>query len=125
MSASGGAAGAGGTPVNGAQTGGNQINTATLPAVAAKTNYITGFEITAAGATAGAAVQALVSGVVGGPLAYSFVAPAGVAVGALPLAVEFIPPLPGAAVNTAITVSLPALGAGNTNASVVAHGYVQ
>jgi hypothetical protein len=97
--------------------------TATLPAVAAKTTYITGFEITAAGATAGAAVVATVTGTVSGTLSYVFTAPTGATVGAAPLTVEFSPALPSSAVNTAIVVTLPSLGAGNTNAAVVAHGF--
>lgn len=97
--------------------------TATLAAVAAKTTYITGFELTGAGATAGSVVVATVTGTLGGTLSYVFTVPTGATVGCAPLQVEFSPALPGSALNTAIVVSLPSLGAGSTNAAAVAHGF--
>lgn len=112
---------------NVAASSGNVANaaaTATLPAVVGKTNYVTGFSITGGGATAAALVTATLTGVVGGPLSYTFGAPAGPAVAALPLIVELETPIPGSAVNTAVSINLPALGTGNTNAAVSIHGYV-
>lgn len=103
----------------------NAAAVATLAAVASKTNYLSGFQITAAGATAAACVNATVVGLLGGTRTYTFCAPAGVAVGATPLVVNFSPPLPASATNTAIVVTLPALGAGNTNAAASAQGYVR
>lgn len=97
--------------------------TATLAGAAAATTYISGFEITGAGATAASVVVATVTGVIGGTMSHVIAVPAGVAVGITPLIVEFNPPLPASAANTAIVVSVPSLGAGNTNAAVVAHGY--
>lgn len=125
--------GNGGSPLvpagatNVAASSGNVANataTATLPAVAGKTNYVTGFSITGGGATAAALVNATLSGVVGGPLTYTFGAPAGATTAALPLIFELETPIPGSAPNTAVSISLPALGAGNTNAAVTIHGYV-
>lgn len=114
----------GATQVNGASGNvANAIAAASLPADAAKTNYLTGFEISAAGATVGLPVIVTVTGVLGGTLSYIFAAPAGALVLAQPLAVNFPRPLQGAAVNTAITVSCPALGVGNTNAAAAIHGY--
>lgn len=101
----------------------NASAAATLAGVSAKTTYITGFEITAAGATVGAVVVVTVVGVITTTLSYIFTAPTGATVGAQPLIVEFPVPIPASAVNTAIVVTLPALGAGNTNAAVVAHGF--
>lgn len=112
-----------GTPI--AAASGNVANAnavATLAAVAGKLNYLEGFTLTAAGATAGLPVVATVTGLAAGTLSYIFTAPAGVLVGALPLVVAFDPPLPASAPNTAIVVTLPALGAGNTNAAAEAHG---
>jgi hypothetical protein len=114
------------TPVTASSA--NQANAnavATLPAVAGKTAWITGFELTAGGATAAALVTATVAGILGGTLNYTFAFPAGAAVGATPLVVEFPRPIPASAVNTAIVVTLPAGGAGNTNATAVAHGFYQ
>ncbi len=105
---------------------GNQANataTATLAASPGVTTYITGFEITASGATAASVVTATVTGLVTGTLHYTFAAPAGATAAAQPLLVQFPEPIPANAQNQAIAVSLPALGAGNTNATVVAHGF--
>lgn len=112
------------TPVT-ASSGNVAANTATatLPAVPGKTTYITGFTITGGGATAGSIVNATVTNVVGGTMTFNFAAPTGAAVGASPLGVTFPLPIPANAVNTTVVVSVPSLGAGNTNASVVAYGY--
>lgn len=105
---------------------GNKANAsaaATLTPGSTVAAYLAGFEITATGATLGLPVIVTVAGILGGTLSYIFSAPAGVLVDATPLVVEFDPPLPASAVNTPIVVTLPALGTGNTNAAVVAHGY--
>jgi hypothetical protein len=101
----------------------NAAAVATLAGAASVTTYITGFEVTAAGATAGLPVIVTVAGISGGTLSYIFVFPAGVLVGAVPLVVEFAAALPASAANTAIVVTCPAGGAGNTHAAVTAHGY--
>lgn len=97
--------------------------TATLAAVAGKTTYITGFTVSATGATSGLAVNVTVTGPVTGTLTYTFAAPAGVLVAAQPLSVQFCPPLPASGQNVAIAISMPTLGSGNTNASISATGY--
>jgi len=102
----------------------NAIATATLAASGGtKTTYITGFTITAAGATAAAVVTATVTGTITGTLSYTFTIPAGATLGATPLCVMFPVPVPASAANTAIAVALPALGTGNTNATVTATGF--
>lgn len=103
----------------------NASAAATLAASLQQFNYLMGFEITAGGATAGACVNATVTGLLGGTQTYVFCTPTGATLGATPLVVEFAPPLPSAAFNTAIVVTLPALGAGNTNAAVSIHGYAE
>lgn len=109
-----------------ASSSGNVANAsavATLPAASGKTTYIKGLTITPGGATAAALVSATLVGL-GSTLTYTVGAPSGVAVSGLPLVVDFGPGgAPGSAVNTAIVLTLPALGAGNTNASVSAWGY--
>lgn len=99
------------------------VATATLAAVTGKTNYITGFEITSAGATAGAIVNPTVTGVLGGTLTYTYASVTGATLLNPVLAITFNPPLAASGVGVAIAVSCPSLGAGNTNATVVAHGY--
>ena len=96
---------------------------ATLAAAASKTTYITGFQITAGGATGAALVTATVVGTITGTLSYTFATPVGATLGATPLTVSFPVPVPASAVNTAIVVTLPSLGTGNLNATVVATGF--
>lgn len=98
---------------------------ATLAAEAAKTTYLSGFVVTAAGATAGLVVNGTITGLVGGTMTFSFAFPAGVLVQATPLIVNFPFPVPASALNTAIVLTLPSGGAGNTNAAVTAIGFRQ
>lgn len=98
---------------------------ATMPAVAGKTNFIEGFDITSGGSTAAALVLAALTGVLGGTLSYVYGTVAGATLINSPLSVRFSPPLPASAVNTAIALTLPSLGTGNTNAIVTVYGYVQ
>lgn len=107
-------------------TSGNVANAsaaASLPAVAAVTNFLAGVEITFAGATGALNVIATITGLLGGTRSYICTVPAGVAVQGTPLLLRFDPPIPSSAVNTAIVVTLPALGAGNTHACVNISGY--
>lgn len=101
----------------------NASAVATLAGTAAKTTYITGFCLAASGATLGNDVSATITGLLGGTKTYTFTFPAGVLVAANPINVQFSRPLPASAQNTAIVVTLPAGGAGNTNATATAEGY--
>lgn len=114
----------GATPLRAAS--GNVANAsaaATLGGASSVLTYITGFTVTAAGATAAANVSVTVAGVTGGTMTYTFTAPAGATVAAQPLIVQFPAAIPASATNTAIVVTCPALGSGNTHASVTATGY--
>lgn len=121
-------------PANGMPTGavaliagsGNVANAsaaATLTGTASTTVYLAGFEVTGSGATAGLPVSVTVAGLLGGSRIYTYSFAVGALVGNNPLIVTFDPPLPASAVNTAISVTCPASGAGGTNNTVVAHGY--
>jgi len=115
---------AAGTPIQ--SSSGNQANVAavvTMPAVAGKTNYLAGILITSAGATAAAVVSVTITGTLGGTITQTYVCNAGATVGNAPLQMNFNPPIPATGPNVAITVTLPALGAGNTNATVTAFGF--
>lgn len=101
----------------------NAAAVATLTGTATTTVYISGFEITGSGATAGLPVLVTVAGLLGGTRTYVYTFEAGVLVGNKPLTVQFAPPLPASAINTAIVVTCPASGAGGTNNSAVAHGF--
>jgi hypothetical protein len=85
--------------------------------------YISGFEITGAGATAGLPVTVTVAGLLGGTRSYTYTFVAGALLPNQPLIVTFSPPLPASAVNTPIVVTCPASGAGGTNNTTVAHGF--
>ncbi len=101
----------------------NATATATLSGTSNLTNWITGFEITNGGATAASCVTATVTGLVGGTESYTVCAPVGAGAAATPLLVQYTSPVPASGPGVAISVSLPALGAGNTNTTVNLHGY--
>jgi len=116
---------AGATPV--AASSGNvaaAVATATLAGAAGRTTYLTGFQVTGSGATAGLPVIVTVTGIIGGTLSYIYTATVGILLPNTPLAVAYAPALAASAVNTSIAVSCPSLGLGNTNNTVVAHGYL-
>lgn len=101
----------------------NAAAVATFAAVGGKTNYVTAFEITGAGATAASVVVATLDGILGGTMSYVVAVPAGAVLGLSALTVHFTDALPASAVNIAASITLPALGLGNTNAAVALHGY--
>ena len=96
---------------------------ATLPAVASRYNFLAGFAVTSSGSTAAAVVNVTVTGLVTGTMTYTYTSVAGATLANQPLVVTFNPPIITSALNTAIVVTLPSLGAGNTNASVNAWGF--
>lgn len=102
----------------------NASAVATLTSATNKTAYISGFQVTGAGATAASVVSVTVAGLLGGTSTYTLVVPAGVTTTIQPLIVSFYPPLPASATNTNIVVTAPAFGAGNTNATCNAQGYL-
>ena len=99
--------------------------TATLSSKPGCTVYLTGFEVTGAGATGASVISVTVTGTIGGTMTYILAIPAGVTTSITPLIVEFSMPIAASNVNTNIVVSAPSFGAGNTNAAVVAHGYIK
>jgi hypothetical protein len=116
------------SPVANGASGAAQSNAASLPAVAGKTNYLEGFDVTGGGATSAAVIEISVTGLAAGTLKYEMNVLAGVtgpmnAQGGV--FIRFPEPLPASGLNTAITVTVPSFGAGNTNASVVAYGFVK
>lgn len=102
----------------------NASAAATLTGVAAKTMYLSGIMITGGGATAAALVNATITGLLGGTATLTVGAVAGATLANTPILIDFSPALPASAVNTSIVLTVPALGAGNTNSAVTAYGYV-
>ena len=116
------------TPVAASAAGAAQQNATSLPAVAGKTTYITGFDVTGGGATAASIIEITVTGLAtsaGGTLKFEMNVAAGVTASVNAqggLTVTFPDPLPASAPNTQITVTVPSFGAGNTNADVSVYG---
>ena len=118
-----------GTPVVATATGAAAILTATLPNVAGRRLFVTGFTLTGGGATAGLVVNATLAGADNAfgaavTLNYAFGFPTGVAVAAQPLLEVFNPPLP-ILLGQAAVLTLPSGGAGNTLASISINGFYQ
>jgi hypothetical protein len=99
----------------------NASAVATLTATTGKRTWICGFAVNALGATGQSVVALAITGL-GGTFNYSYLVPPSITTSA-PVAVTFNPCLPALAASSNIVVTLPALGAGNTNASVSAWGY--
>jgi hypothetical protein len=129
VSLQGNTAGAAGYPVGATPvtaSSGNQAaaaSTVTLPGVAAKTTYITGFTVTGAGATAASIIGVTLVGLISGTATFDLVIPAGATTSITPLSVQFSAPVPASTTNTAIVVTVPSFGTGNTNAATVATGF--
>jgi hypothetical protein len=108
--------------------GAAQANAATLPATAGRTQYLEGFDLTGGGATAAGVIEISITGLAAGTLKYEMNVLAGVsgpvnAQGGL--SIRFPQPQPASGANIAITVTVPSFGAGNTNAAVVAYGFMK
>src|SRR6266404_5318352 len=98
--------------------------TATLAAATGKVTYICGFAITSAGSTGAAVMSPTITNLVTGTMTFTYTTVAGATLANAPLIVPFTTRcLPANAPNTTIAVSMPSLGAGNTNATVSAWGY--
>jgi predicted CDP-diglyceride synthetase/phosphatidate cytidylyltransferase len=91
---------------------------ATLPATPGVTNYISGFSVSSAAATAVVSGTVTVAGIVGGSQVYQY---SETVTGSV-LTVNFTNPIPATAVNTAITVTLSAI-IGGAASSVNVWGY--
>lgn len=101
----------------------NASAVATLAANATRTTYICGARIMSSGSTAASVVTPTIVGTVTGTMNLTYASVAGATLSNQPVLLVFSPCIPGSAVNTAVVVTLPALGAGNTNATVSANGY--
>lgn len=112
-----------GTSITASSTGGAQANNCTLAGVSGKTTYITGFEVTGAGATSASNIAITVTGTISGTMNYTYTVPSGATTGGPILTIILPTPVAASAQNTAIVVNVPSFGTGNTAASVTAHGF--
>lgn len=101
----------------------NASGVATLTGTATTTVYISGFQVTGTGATAGSAATVTVAGLRGGTRSFTYAFATGAVIANTPLNVRFSPPIPASAVNTPIVVTCPASGTGGTNNTVNAQGF--
>lgn len=98
--------------------------TASLAAGGAGTkNFLSQIVVTGLGATAGSAVDMLVAGIEGGTKTIQVGVPAGATTPITPINLRFEPPIPASADDTAITVTLPSFGTGNTDACLFVTGF--
>jgi hypothetical protein len=114
------------TPVTASATGTTGAITATLPAVSGKTTYICGFQYMGTNATAAnPATNVTITGTISGTLNFGYptLAAAATVANTPPVGEVFTPCIQAAAINTAIVVNGPVLGAGATLATVSAWGF--
>lgn len=112
-----------GTSVTASATAVAGASSSTLPGVAGKTTYITGFTVTGGGATGASIIAVTLVGVITGTQTYYMGIPAGATAGVTALNVTFSNPVPASATNTAIVVTVPSFGAGSTNQASTATGF--
>ena len=103
----------------------NAVAAASITPTSLQRAYTTGFEVTGLGATSAATILATLSNLIGSvTFTYIIQVPAGVTTAISALSVHFDQPIPAASVGTAITISVPAFGSGNTNVCVNLEGFV-
>lgn len=113
----------GAIPIMSSQLGSNSVMTAKFPGSPGKTNYITSFEITGGGAQYAKIIYATLSGIIGGSASYIIGVKEGPNYLSEPLIIKFPNDIPASAVNSDITLTVPAFGYGNVASAVVMHGY--
>lgn len=113
------------TPITSTATGTTGAVVATFPAVAGRTAYLCGFYYTGTNATAATAGSVTITGTIGGTMSFGYptLASGATIPNTIPVDEQFLPCVPASAINTAIVVNGPALGAGATLATVTAWGY--
>jgi hypothetical protein len=97
--------------------------TASLAATNGLMNYVCGFNISGGGATGASVISPTLTGLNGGTMTFSIGVVAGATLGTPVLNVHFYPCQQATALNTAITLTAPSFGAGNTNATANIWGY--
>lgn len=100
----------------------NASAVASMPAVSGRTNFITGLSVTGSGATTATIVGAALTGPATG-MTWMYGVVAGASVKNPDLILSFTPPIPAGAANSALTLTVPALGSGNLYATANIWGY--
>ena len=111
-------------PITASSANAAAANNLTLPGVAGKRTFISGFVVSGGGATGASVIAITVSGVgASGTLNFALPIPAGATAAVQPLNVQFSPPLAANADNQAISLTVPSFGAGNTVDAASAWGF--
>jgi hypothetical protein len=113
----------GATPVAAASSATAALLSINLPGAVGKTTYITGMEIFGLGATAATVIGAALNGLLGGNMTIFIGVPGSTSAEIVPKVLQFNPPLPANAVNTAISLTIPSFGAGNQGVSASMRGF--
>ena len=114
------------TPAAQTTQGANSAIVASIGGVAGTLVFITSLRISGLGATAATEVQAGLGGVLGTTITYGVTVPAGVTTAIAPVVDSFGGRgLPASATGQAISLNVPAFGAGNTFAQAEVQGYIQ
>jgi hypothetical protein len=114
-----------------ATSGGAAAIAPVLPAVAGKTCYVTGFDLSGMGPTTAVSIAVTITGLLGtvGTLTYTVPLAAGATAPAhgFPgtFSIRFPDPLPASALNTAITLNVPSYGTGNLQNSATIYGFTK
>lgn len=103
----------------------NASAAATLTTTAGRQVFLCGFTIASTGSTAAAVVAPTITGLTGGTHTFAYASVAGATLNNPFVSVRYDLCIPASAAGTNIVVTLPALGAGNTNATVTAWGYIR
>lgn len=96
---------------------------ATLTGIASRISYLCSFNVTSSGSTSALVVEPTVTGLKGGTLTFVYTTVAGVTLKNDALVVPFYPCAPASGRAVDIVVTVPTLGAGNTNIAVNVFGY--
>lgn len=110
-------------PITASATGTTSAITATLPAVAGRTVFLTSIVVTSSGATAAGSSTVTVTGTVGGSLSFVYPQVAIANNNQAPLDVFYEPAVQASSSNTAISATVT-LGAGTTAGAVTLTGYM-
>lgn len=112
------------TPVSQSLSGANAAQAPQVGGGAGTLAFVQSISLTGLGATAAGQVTAVLSGLLGGSISYPITVPAGATVPITPIFDTFgTPGLQASAAATAIVLTLPAFGAGNTLEEAALNGY--
>lgn len=109
-----------GTPVNSSATGTTGALAPAMAAISNKTNWVCHIEVTSGGTTTPALTAVTITGLLGGTMTIEYWPSF-----STPLVRDFAPCLQGSGINTALTLNVPALGAGTSGVAATITGFYE